>query len=230
MPATCWKSIHGLMVRATKVDACGIPVVGPCSVVTTDGLITASYSPEIAEGDEIEVKNAAGRICISSKDCPQLKWVNFEITLCGVDPDLFSLLSGYQTVLDWEGKSVGNRIGEDILCAGGVGLEIWSEVPGETCGASGLPSYGYFLIPWLKNMIIGDFEIQNGETTFTLTGRSEKGSGWGVGPHDVDPTSAANPPVPGPLLTPIGPKDHLDLHLTTVPPPAAVCGCQPLAA
>jgi hypothetical protein len=230
VPATCWKSIHGLVARVTRVDECGAPVVGPCSVVTTDGFVTVNYSPEIAEGEEIELRNAAGRICVSNQDCPELKWVNFEIEFCQVDPDLFSLLTGYPVVLDWEGNGVGNRITETVNCQGGAAIEVWTEVPGLACTTTGNKQYGYFLVPWLANGIIGDIELGNDATTFTITGRSKAPSLWGVGPHDVDATDGANPPTAGPLLTPILAGEHMDIHLTTVAPPEPECGCTALPA
>lgn len=230
MPATCWKSIHGLVARATRVDECGIPVEGPCSVVTTDGFVTVNYSPEIAEGEEIELRNAAGKLCVSNQDCPEMKWINLEIEFCQVDPDLFSLMTGYPVVLNFEGTGVGNRITETVQCNSGVALEVWTEVPSQECSTSGNKQYGYFLLPWLTNAIIGDFSLENDAATFTLSGRTKSPSGWGVGPHNVDPIDDANPPTAGPLLTPIQSGEHLDFHLTTVAPPEPECGCTALPA
>ncbi|SNT13761.1 hypothetical protein SAMN05443665_101722 [Actinomadura meyerae] len=223
---TCWNSVRGRRMRVTRLDACGIPIPGDCSQVVTDGFISVEFSPEIAEGEEIEVRKADGTLCISDQGCPELKWINIEAQFCAVDPDLFSLMTGYETVLDYAGEAVGNRISSEVQCDEGFALELWSDVPGQACGETGAKPWGYFLLPWLVSGIIGDFTIENDGTTFTFTARTKVGSGWGVGPYDVDPVDAAN--TPGPLLTPIGPTDHLDLHLTTVAPPEAVCGCQPL--
>lgn len=226
MPEIIWPSVRGRRLRATKVDGCGRPVAGPCSTVVTDGFISIAYSNEIAEGEEIEQRKADGTLCVSSKGCPELKWIGVEIQLCGVDPDLITLLTGYETVLNYAGEGVGNRISSKVQCDGGVALEVWSDVPGVVCGETGAQQYGYFLIPWLQNGILTEWTIENAAATFTLTGQSAKGSGWGVGPYDVDAQDAAN--TPGPLLTPIGPDDHLDLHVTTIPPPDPSGGCQEL--
>lgn len=227
MPTQCWNSVRGRRLRATRVDECGIPVAGDCGQVVTDGFINIDFSPEIAEGEEVEVRKADGTLCVSDVGCPELKYINIEAHFCQVDPDLFSLLTGYETVLDWQGDAVGNRISSEVQCDSGVALELWSDIPGATCGVTGAKPYGYFLLPFVKQGIIGDFKVENDAAEFVITARTEVGSGWGVGPYNVDPVDAAN--TAGPLLTPIGPKDHMDLHLSTIPPPEAVCGCQPLA-
>lgn len=222
----CWSSVQGKVLRATRVDECGIPVPGTCAQVTTDGFISVQYSPEIAEGEEIEVRKANGALCVSDQGCPEIKWINIEATFCNVDPDLFTLLTGYPTVLDHAGEAVGNRITGKVQCATGAALEVWTRIPGATCGVTGFPYHGYFLVPWLTNGIIGDFTLENDAASFVITGRTQKGSGWDVGPYDVDATGPTN--TPGPLLTPIGPDDHMDMHATTIAPPAVECGCQAL--
>jgi hypothetical protein len=166
-------------------------------------------------------------LCVSDQGCPVLKWLNIKATFCQVDPDLFSMLTGYPTVLNHTGASVGNRITGSVACDAGVALEMWSDIPGDTCGPTGR-RYGYFLAPWVKDGIIDDFTIENDAASFVINARTNPGSQWDVGPYDVDPTAVAN--TPGPLLTPIGADDHLDMHLTTVAPPVPACGCTALAA
>lgn len=225
---TCWSSVRGRVARVTKLDECGNPVEGSCSQVVSDGFVSIGYEAEIKEGEEVEVLKANGDLCISDKACDEIKWINLTLSFCNVDPDLFTLITGYQTVVDFAGNAVGNRIGQRVLCDGGFALEVWSDIPGQNCQVTGNRLYGYFLAPWVKNAILNSFTIENDGATFEITARTEKGGNWGVGPYDVDPVDAANPPTPGPLLTPIGPEDHLDIHATTVAPPEAVCGCQPL--
>jgi len=217
-------------MRVTKLDECGNPVEGPCSTVVSKGFVSIAYAAEISEGDEVEIKNANGELCISDKACDELKWVNLTLTFCGVDPDLMALMTGYQTVLDYAGNAVGNRVGQKILCDGGFALEVWSDIPGQNCALTGNRLYGYFLAPWVKSAILNSFTIENDGATFEVTARTEKGGNWGTGPYNVDPTDAATPPTAGPLLTPIGPEDHLDIHATSIAPPEPECGCQPLPA
>lgn len=226
--ATCWSSIRACVARITKLDECGrpLPAETDCGFLVTDGFVTIQYSPELAEGQEIELRNACGNLMVSEKGCDEIKWISVAIGFGKVDPDAVSMISNYQAVLDSAGNAVGNRISQSVDCTGGWALEAWSQVPGAACDAGSGKPYGYFLAPFIGPGTLGEFTLENGSATFTYTGRTRVGSGWDVGPWDVDANETAG--TPGPLLTPIGPKDHLDMHLTTVPPPEASCGCQPM--
>lgn len=226
MPATCWSSVYGKMMRATRVDECCAPVAGACSTVTTDGFVSIAYSSEIKEGNEVEIEKANGQLCINDKACDEIKWVNVTATFCNVDPDLFSLMTGYTTVLDYAGVAVGNRVQKSVLCDGGFALEAWSDIPGQACLVTGGKLYGYFLLPCVVNAVLTGFTLENDGASFEMTARTKLAAGWGVGPYNVDPVDIAN--TPGPLQTPITIEDHLDMHATTIAPPAAVCGCTPL--
>lgn len=221
--AQCWSSVRGRRMRVTLLDECGAPQFGAaCGVVVTKGFISVAWSPNVAEGEEIEVRNAGGELCIADQGCPELKWIDVEMEFCNVDPDLVSLLTGYPVVDDFSGDPVGFRVTEQVECETGFAVELWSDIPGEACPPGG-KAFGYWLAPYLKHGIIGDVTVENAEATFSVTARTFGGSQWGTGPWDVDPQDAAG--TAGPLLTPIGDSDHLDIHLTTIAPPDDVCGC-----
>lgn len=228
--ATCWSSIGAEVMRATRLDACGAPVEGPCSTVVSDGFVSIGWESEIKEGTEVEVLKANGKLCVSDKSCDELKWMNVTFSFCQVSPDLFSMMTGYETVLDFAGESVGNRIGQEILCDGGIALEAWTRIPGQPCttGVANAKPWGYFLAPWIKGAILNSFTMENDAATFEITARTEKGGAWGVGPYNVVATDALN--TAGPLLTPISATDHLHMQVTTIQPPTvpADCGCVPL--
>lgn len=230
--ATCWSSIGAEVMRATRLDACGAPVEGPCSTVVSDGFVSIGWESEIAEGTDTEVRKANGRLCVSDRACDELRWLNLTISFCQVNPDLFSMMTGYEVVLDYDGQSVGNRIGEQILCDGGIALEAWTRIPGLPCtpGVDNAKPWGYFLAPWIKSAILNSFTMENDAATFEITARTSSASTWDVGPYDVVATDALN--TAGPLLTPIGAKDHLHMQVTTIQPPAVPedCGCVALPA
>ena len=228
MAATCWSSIRGKRVRATKTDSCCAPIASAtCGQIVTDGFISVKYSPEIESGEDIVLKNADGAACVTDRGCDFLKYYTVEIEFCRVDPDLFTFMTGQPTVVDFFGNSVGNRVNTSITCEGGFSLETWSDIPNQACSSTGTKSYGYFLIPCITHATVGDFTIENAAATFTIKGFSRAPANWGIGPFDVVANNAAG--LAGPLLTPIQPTEHLHLQLTTIAPPAASCGCKPLA-
>lgn len=222
-----WSSVRSCVARLTKLDTCGrpLPVGSPCAYLVTKGYVTINYSPEISEAEEIEVRNACGEICVSDPGCDSLNYISIEVQYCQVDPDAFSMMTGYETVLDYTGTSVGNRISDVISCDEGYALEAWSRIPGSQCeDAAAEGQWGYFLAPWVNGGTIGEFSLTNDAATFSYTGRTSKGSGWREGPWPVDQQDALG--TPGGLLTPIGPRDHMDIHLTTIAPPDITDGCQ----
>jgi hypothetical protein len=230
MPTTCWNSVRGRRMRVTRLDdCCAPPAPGTaCSSLVTKGFVSVQYSPEIAEAEEIELKNAGGEVCVSDPGCDEVKWMNLQMNFCQVDPDLFSFITGYPLVLDWQGNSVGNRVKKGTLCDTNFALEVWTEIPGAQCQTTGAKQYGYFLVPCITGGVIGDFTIENDALTLQFNAKSRSGSGWGTGPYDVDATDEAN--TPGPLLTPIEEDDLMDIHMTTIAPPEPECGCVALPA
>jgi hypothetical protein len=224
MTSQCFSLVRGRAMRVTKLDGCGQVLLGASSQVVSDGFISVALTANNEEGETISVTNAAGKICVMDEPAPEFTGYTIEVQFCGVDPELFSLMTGQPVVMDAAGNdAVGLRINSGInVNESGFALELWSNVPVAVCDESGGASYGYFLVPFVKGGTLGDLTVENGAVNFTLTGaRSKDGSGWGVGPYDVvrDDTSAESP-----LLEPIDTKDHLHLQLTTVGPPEASCG------
>lgn len=211
--------VRGRAMRVTRLNGCGNPVLGPDSVVTSDGFVSIGLTSNTEAGEAITVTNAAGRICVNDQPTP--KFVNYtvEMSFCGVNPELVNILTGQPLVLDAAGEPVGfrqnSKVEVDLL---GFALEVWAGVAQDACDASGETPYGYVLLPFLKGGVVGNLTFQNGAIDFTVTGSTTKdGSGWGVGPFDVvrDENGLA-----GPLATVIDSGDHMHLELTTVAPPA----------
>jgi hypothetical protein len=225
----CFSLIRGRAMRVTRLDGCGAVVNGPDSVVVTDGFITVGLTAQTDEGTAISVTNAAGKVCISDEPCPLFTGYDVQVEFCGVNPDLVRLMTGMPMVQDsgTPSQGVGFRMNTGVdACDSGFALELWSNVPTAACEPGTGVSYGYFLVPFLKGGIIGDFTIQNDAINFTLTGaKSKDGSGWAKGPYNV---VAGVGGVAAPLLTAIDDEDHLHMQLTTIAPPTELCGAQSL--
>jgi hypothetical protein len=225
----CFSLVRGRAMRVTRLDACGAKVLGPDSQVVSKGFISVGLTAQTEEGEAISVTNANGDICINDEPAPKFTGYDVEVQFCGVNPDLIHLMTNQPMVTDSQTPSqgVGFRMNSDVdLSDSGFALELWSAVPAAACSDTGAASYGYFLVPFLKGGIIGDFTIENAAINFTLTGaKSKDGSAWGVGPYDVtlDDGNAASP-----LKDPINDHDHLHMELVQVPPPVAVCGAASL--
>lgn len=228
MPAICPTLVRGRVMRITKLDACGVPVTGTSSIVTSSGFIAVNLSPQYEDATPIKVEAANGVLCINDPGCPQFSNIEAEIQFCGVDPDMFTMITGDPVVLNDATPtpaSVGFRIRGQDVCNTFFGLEVWSDVSGQTC-TTATKQYWYHLLPFLGSPQWGDFSIQNDAVNFTITASTLAGSGWGTGPNDV--INAGVSPIPSKLLTAIGSQDHYHGQVTTLAPPTPACGATAL--
>lgn len=229
MPTECSALLRGKVARITKVDGCGNPVrcdpndpSSPPVHVVSDGVISIQVEPEIDDGTDITQDNWAGESCIDEPACPKIRWVNITADFCRMDPDLFSMWTGVPVLKDPRGVATGFRIRKNVSCEEGVALEMWTgSKAADRCAAGGQAKYGYVVIPWVVNGILGSYTIENGSVTFEITAKGVDGGGWGVGPYDVYADESGNP---SPLLMPFGEGDLEQIDTTTLPPPAAYCG------
>ena len=215
-------------MRATRLNGCGEVLLGPDSQVATEGFISVGFTANTEEGETISVTNAAGNVCVLDRPSP--KFVNYTVAVqfCGVDPELFSLMTGQPVVLNADGdKAIGFQVNSDItLDESGFALELWSKVPVAACDASGESSFGYLLVPFVQGGVLSDFSVENGAVNFSLAGAASKdGANWGVGPYDV---VRDEDNLPSPLLEAVPDTNHLHVQLTTVSPPTPSCGATAL--
>lgn len=228
MASFCPGVIRGRVMRLTRLDACGAPVIGAATTVVTDGFISVARSDQYEGGDPIRVLNANGDLCINEPGKSQLAQEDLTITLCQVNSDAINIMTGAPLVLD-AATPTPNTVGFRKRCGNAdvrFALEVWSDVSGQAC-ADGDKQYWYSLWPLVTNAQFGDDTIENGPLNIVLTASAFCNAGWDVGPYDVVPGALL---VPGPLLTPIGAQDLYNGELTTIAPPVSACGVQALAA
>lgn len=217
-------------MRATRLDGCGRPVYGPASMVATDGFVSVALTAQTEESESVTVTNAAGRVVVREAARTSLVGYTAEIVFTSVDPALFAMLTGQATVIDEvSGDAVGFRVNSDVdPLDSGFALEVWTGVPSVRCSddEASQGTFGYLLLPFLQGGTFGDFTIENGAVSFSVSGATTTtGSGWGVGPYDVLLGPAS---TPGPLAEPIGVSDHLHVQVVEIAPPESACGVFPL--
>lgn len=235
--AVCPSFIGAHVMRITRLDHCGRPLYGPDSQVVTDGFVSVEFSPEVQEGEDYTVRNAAGNLCVSERGPDALQWFNVSIEFCRVDPCLWTIMNpAWPVVRNAQGEITGLRIGERFDDTQGFALELWPKVTsqGAICdddAAEDAEPNGYFLLPYVVGGAPDSWTFEDAALTFSLSGRTKGGSLWGRGPYNITHDANGNPT---PLLEPIdsgsegGNPDHLHMDIVTVAPPEASCGCQPL--
>jgi hypothetical protein len=180
------------------------------------------------DGTNIRERNFGDELCIVDDAFTQIIGYTADLALCGVDPDLISLLTGQPVVMNAADEVVGFDATTDIdLDSFGFAVEVWSRIAGSACDPSGNRPWGYTVFPFLKGGRLGGFSFENGAVQFTISGaQTRDGNGWGVGPFDVDRDELS---APSPLTTPLGENTHYRNILVTLDPPAASCGATALA-
>lgn len=232
MASTAFPVVKGTRLRATKINACGMPVAGPGNRIVTKGFVSVGLTKVTKDAQDLTQENADGEICVQDRTPPVRRWYTPAIELCNVDPELITLLNGWQKVLDYEDNPIGFRDDPNVETDYGVALELWTGGRGDddcptpeddsifSTGGTGR-KYGYFLFGGTE-WDLGDITIRAEVATFTMTGRTIAMPHWGRGPYNVAGTDAAG--TPGRLLVPVGQKEHLTVFRTPVAPPEPTNG------
>lgn len=226
MPSICYPVLRVPAVRLTKLDACGEVVDSTCSMATSNGIITIEQTAELEDRQDYFTLNADAQPCITDTSPPILKWINVTITFCQVDPELYNIATAEPLVLNDATPTpvaVGFRTRQGSVNNSNFAFEAWTRIGGSNNCSDGEVQYGYFLLPWLVEGMVGDLTLENGAANFVITARTQPNSLWGVGPYNVVRSAVTG--VPGPLLVPIASGDHRHMQVTTEPPPAVTCGC-----
>lgn len=217
------KPVRGEVMRITKLDACGAPVLGPKSQLVTDGFVSVEGTVEVESPQEYKLKGANDKFIYNSRGKPLIKWLNLTINFARVNPDAYNMTTGAPLEMNDAAtpEAVGFRVREGM--GADFALEIWTSLEGLPC-INGQQSYGYMLLPWVTDAIPGDWNVQNDNITFPLKeARTHKSSGWGVGPYNVL-NKLTGTTGPSPLLVPVDALDHQIFELTTLAPPAPTAG------
>jgi hypothetical protein len=212
-------------MRVTRLDECGVPVEGDDSTLVSGGFVQVVTTPVYQDAEEIQVVNANGDNCIDDQADPALRWLTTAIQLCQVNPLLINFLTGDPVVSDDAAptpNTVGFRIDTAVTGTANFALEVWSGVPGQTCGVGTGEQFGYWLYPFVVQAQWGEYTVGNAGLTVDITARTSGGSGWGVGPYDIR-RDATTPATLEPLITPISATQHVNFELTTAPIPPISC-------
>jgi hypothetical protein len=195
-------SVRGRAMRVTTLGADGAPAVGsPCDVYLTGGFISFQFTPAYSDGDEIEVKNAAGETCVYYKLPDTLKNVGLSLAICDPDPVLTQMLVG-GTVLTAAGTSAYAPAGTDadsLVAIGyasglagqaatpnGVAVEVWADAIVNSRSASRAP-FWHYLFPSAQFKLDGDRVIENGNLATAFAGTGVGNEAFGTGPNmDLD--------------------------------------------
>jgi hypothetical protein len=191
----CASLARGRMMRLTRLDECGEPVIGETSTLVTKGYVSVTATPNYREPEEISQADANGDACIEDQADPSLRWLDLSVVMCNIDPDAINILTGDPLVLNNAAptpEAVGFCIDSSVSGSAKFALELWSGKPGQACTGAGAPEFGYWLFPFVVQARWGEWAIANAALTITFTARTSANSLWGVGPYDVILSAGTN--------------------------------------
>lgn len=230
MVAICHSVVRAPAARVTRLGPCGELSETGCDFATTSSFVDITLTKVMQERQDAFQLNANGDSCVDVPKAPFLRWYEVVITFCGVDPELFNIVSAEPLVLN--DATIPEAIGwctlPDSAQASNFALEFWTGTEDDGCDDDD-PDFGYGILPRIVQGMIGDISITNGVITFTVTAITRGGNQWGVGPYNVIINETGpNAGLPGPLLTAMNPASHKCFFWTKMPPPEGACGCQDL--
>lgn len=228
--------------RFTLVDACGMPIAGPRSRLTTSGIITLTAEPVMREAEELEQTNGEGRVCVADRTPAERKWWSIGLELCKVNTCLLNMAMEWGIVAGYDGAAIGFDDRKSTRPDRGLAVELWAGVGSEDecdeiptdddillTGAlgGGSTKYGYLAWPAVKEFALGGgLDIGAKVSTFKLSGITNSPVRWGLGPYNVVAGDAQN--TARRMLTAIPVGTHFRSFETTIAPPEADEDCCPL--
>lgn len=242
MAICCPKSIKACALRITRLGASDAPLdpLTPNSRIQTAGFMELQLTPDLLQGDVLEIANQCGDICITDRGCDRLKGFNLQLRLCGVPLTVLEMLVGATLLDDGSGNFVGGALREtkSVYCSDNKMLELWTKNADRgACDVDGNPTdlYIHWLLPrTLKWEISGPLTFNSGVMEITLSGYAENNPNFypsfpgdafpayspGGGDPDGLPTNTSASPV-----LPVG----VEADPWSVSDQAAIQGSGPLA-
>jgi len=181
--------IYGLYLRVARLNAAGATPVDTTGMFVSDGMVQLAFGLEFTDGDEIEKKNAAGKVCVAYKAPDRLKRLTISsLEICSPNPELYQLLAGGNllTASTPTVRTVGYQapaIGTDPM-PNGISLEVWTAAVTADGSAPAVDPYSRWVFPRVYLRQSGDLTIANDGVGATFEGYGLQNSQWGNGPSN----------------------------------------------
>lgn len=177
----CYESLDFCAVRASVLSSDGSKDGG-----ATNGSaynlrpISLGRSPIVSTGELFETKSGCGDICVSKQDPDITTGETLTLTLCQLDFELISILTGAEVLLDSTGEVYGIEAPDPSATAPVVEFNGWTKAWSGTAQVASPRSYMHWAWPYTQ-WNIGDWTLQRGSLNVVLTAKASANANLGSG-------------------------------------------------
>lgn len=200
MDDKCPGIIQFCRTRVTLLNADGSPASGPDNYYVSEKAVSLAVTSDIEEGQRRTIRSGCGCNVLTHRSSDQLLGYTFELVDGVWEPAMFSLMLGYDALLDEGGTAIiGYNVDADDLSASCgvdqriVALEAWAYA---WDGSGQDADLGAIHFVWPKTKWqVAPTTLSEEATTPTLTGFSERNDNW-TNVHGDGPTDGTTAVVP----------------------------------
>lgn len=209
----CSSPVQGQILRAIKLNSCGVPVTGAgSSQIVMDAWTQVQASPQYDTGDRKITRKANGALCTNFKIPDQFTNDELTIDLCAWNPGLLVQTIGAR-LLTGSSSPTGTGFAHGTWANSTQyhwSLEVWGIGDGAQCNAAGQTVYNYWFWPHLTDGKKGDYTIGADPTMLQIIANTVDGSPlWTAGQTWLNAAIVQG--------------DQQGMIVTTAAPPTANC-------
>lgn len=177
----CYQSLDICAIRASRLMSDGSKDSGVANGSAYNLTpISLARSPIVSAGTTFEQRDGCGNICVSLTDPDVTTGEDLTITLCQLDLELISLLTGGEVLLDGSGEVIGFEAPDPAATPPVIEFNAWSKSYAGSSPVASPRNYFHWVWPYTQ-WNIGDWTIERGILSVTLTGRASANANLGSG-------------------------------------------------
>ncbi|MEE9178796.1 MAG: hypothetical protein V3U46_10250 [Acidimicrobiia bacterium] len=178
----CYQSIDLCAIRASTLDSDGSAPAGPTVNGAAYNLrpISLGRSPVVSTGETFEQRDGCGRICVSITDPDVTTSETLTLTLCQLDLELISILTGADILLDASANAIGVEAPDPAVDLPVVEFNSWTKAYDGSSQVAAPRDYYHWV--WPKTQWnIGDWTIERGILSIVITAKATANANLGSG-------------------------------------------------
>lgn len=177
----CYTSVDVCAVRAARLDTDGSKL----GATTNGGAynlrpISVGQNFTFSTGETFEQRDGCGNICFTRSDVDVLTGVDITLSLCQLDLELISILSGSEVLLDGSGEVIGVEAPIASATPPVVEFDFWTKAFDGNSPVGSPRTYWHWVFPFTQ-WTWGQWTNERGSLEVTMTGTGSENTNLGSG-------------------------------------------------